>query len=108
MSNKRLKALGRLFNPKGSSKDACEQFLAAIQIGRRPTINPALVRMPKAVHTIVCAPTGVGKGVSCVVPFLLTSRESAVVVDFKGENARLTAQHRRRAFGHRIVVLDPF
>jgi type IV secretion system protein VirD4 len=64
--------------------------------------------MPKAVHTAVFAPTGVGKGVSCVIPFLLTSDESAVVVDFKGENCRLTAEHRRKAFGHQIVVLDPF
>ena len=70
--------------------------------------NPALVRLPKAVHTAVFAPTGVGKGVSCVIPFLLTSDESAVVVDFKGENFRLTAEHRRKAFGHQIVVLDPF
>jgi type IV secretion system protein VirD4 len=49
-----------------------------------------------------------GKGVSCVIPFLLTSDESAVVVDFKGENFQLTAEHRRKAFGHQIVVLDPF
>ena len=59
-------------------------------------------------HTAVFAPTGVGKGVSCVIPFLLTSSESAVVVDFKGENFQLTAEHRRKAFGHQIVVLDPF
>jgi type IV secretion system protein VirD4 len=79
-----------------------------MQFGRKPTINPALVRLPNAVHTAVFAPTGVGKGVSCVVPFLLSSPDSAVVVDFKGENARLTAEHRRRVFGHRIVMLDPF
>src|SRR5207245_1450480 len=35
-------------------------------------------------------------------------RETAVVVDFKGENARLTALHRKRVFGHRVVLLDPF
>ena len=27
---------------------------------------------------------------------------------FQGRNARLTAEHRRRVFGHRIVMLDPF
>jgi type IV secretion system protein VirD4 len=104
----RSKALLRLFDPWVPSQEACEEFLEAIQIGRKPTINPALVKLPKAVHTAVFAPTGVGKGVSCVVPFLLSSPESAVVVDFKGENFRLTAEHRRRVFGHRIVVLDPF
>jgi type IV secretion system protein VirD4 len=102
------KAVRGLFDPRVPSKEACEAFLEAIQIGRKPTINPALVRMPKAVHTAVFAPTGVGKGVSCVVPFLMTCPESAVVVDFKGENARLTAKHRKKVFGHRIVILDPF
>jgi type IV secretion system protein VirD4 len=54
----------------------------------------------------VFAPTGVGKGVSCVVPFLLTSRESCVVVDYKGELAKIAGKHRRR-FG-RVVMLDPW
>src|SRR5262249_14247994 len=90
------------------SKEACEHFLASIRIGRRAKLQPALVRLPKAVHTAVFAPTGVGKGVSSVIPFLLATDESAVVVDFKGENFQLTAEHRRKAFGHQIVVLDPF
>jgi type IV secretion system protein VirD4 len=102
------KAVPQLFDPTVSSQQACEEFVEAIELGRKPTLNPTLVRLPTAVHTMVCAPTGVGKGVSCVVPFLRTCSESVVVVDFKGENALLTAEHRRRAFGHRIVVLDPF
>jgi type IV secretion system protein VirD4 len=100
-------ATRNLFDCKVPSKDACEQFLASVRFGEKAKLNPVLVRMPKAVHTAVFAPTGVGKGVSCVVPFLLTTDESAVVVDFKGENYRLTAE-RRQAFGHRIVALDPF
>lgn len=104
----RYKALLRLFDPRVPSQEACEEFLEAVQIARKASINPALVKLPKAVHTAVFAPTGVGKGVSCVIPFLLTNPESTVVVDFKGENFRLTAEHRRRFFGHRIVVLDPF
>ncbi len=102
------KATRELFDFTVPSKQACEQFLASIRFGEKAKLNPALVRMPKAVHTAVFAPTGVGKGVSCVIPFLLTTDESAVVVDFKGENFRLTSEHRRREFGHRIVVLDPF
>jgi len=101
-------ALQELFSSWVSSKEACEQFLASVRLRHKAKLNPALVRMPKAVHTGVFAPTGVGKGVSCVIPFLLASDESAVVVDYKGENYRLTAEHRRKAFGHRIVVLDPF
>ena len=92
-----------LFNPRISAKEACQKFLTACQ-RKQPRL---LVRLSQAVHCAVFAPTGVGKGVSCVVPFLLTARESAVVVDFKGENVKLTAQARRR-MGHRVVVLDPF
>ena len=67
-----------------------------------------VVRLPQAVHTLVCSPTGGGKGVSMIIPWLLTNPENAVVIDFKGENALLTAEHRARKFGHRIVLLDPF
>lgn len=31
-----------------------------------------------------------------------------MVLDFKGENAKFTAEHRRKHFGHRVVLLDPF
>jgi type IV secretion system protein VirD4 len=102
------KALWELFSSRVPSKEACEQFLASIRMGRKAMPRPALVRLSRAVHTAVFAPTGVGKGVSSVVPFLMASDESAVVVDFKGENSQLTAEHRRKAFGHQIVVLDPF
>lgn len=66
------------------------------------------MRLPQAIHTAVFAPTGAGKGVSVAVPFLLTSAESCVVTDFKGELASLTAEHRHKAFGHQIVLLDPY
>jgi type IV secretion system protein VirD4 len=92
-----------LFDRNIPAKAACQKFLLAFQ--RKPPKH--LVRLTNAVHTAVFAPTGVGKGVSCVVPFLLTNPESAVVVDFKGENARITADARRR-MGHKVVILDPF
>src|SRR6202043_3154189 len=94
-----------LLNGRVKARDACEQFMAPAK--RKPRDYP-LVRLPNAVHTAVFAPTGVGKGVSCVVPFLRDCRDSCVVVDFKGELASLTAAYRRRKFGHRIVILDPF
>ena len=95
-----------LLNPFVGSRDACRQMFSALR--RKPCQKADLVRLPNAVHTAVFAPTGVGKGVSCVIPHLLNCPESTVVVDFKGENYQLTAEHRRNAFGHRIVVLDPF
>ncbi len=95
-----------LFNPGVSTAVACERFFHSLRQGK-PGPGP-LVTLSNAVHTAVFAPTGVGKGVSCVIPFLLNCDESCVVVDFKGENARLTAGHRKDVFGHQIVMLDPF
>jgi type IV secretion system protein VirD4 len=96
----------KLFNPRVSAAEACEGFLKAMR--RKKGKEPGeIVRLPQAVHTAVFAPTGVGKNVSCILPFLLTCPESCVVVDFKGENALLTAEHRRR-MGHDVVILDPY
>ncbi|MBI1314928.1 TraM recognition domain-containing protein [bacterium] len=95
-----------LFNPRIASDVACERFVFSMR--KLQPAPPQLVRLSKAVHVAVFAPTGVGKGVSCVIPHLLTCRESMVVVDFKGENAKLTARHRAEQFGHKIVILDPF
>jgi len=99
----RLQGLKALFDSDLEAKDACQRFLLSCQ--RKPA--PQLVRLTNAVHTAVFAPTGVGKGVSCVIPYLLTCPESCVVVDFKGENARLTADARRK-MGHKVVILDPY
>ena len=92
-----------LFDRRVPAAEACQRFLVACQ---RTPPKP-LVALSRAVHTAVFAPTGVGKGVSCVVPFLLACRESCVVLDVKAENYRLTAAARRRT-GHRVVLLDPF
>src|SRR6516165_7531499 len=66
-----------LFKASVPPKEACERFMAK----KKRKDGGDVVRLADAVHTAVFAPTGVGKGVSCVVPFLLTSRESCVVVD---------------------------
>jgi type IV secretion system protein VirD4 len=58
-------------------------------------------------HLVTVAPTGAGKGVSCIIPALLTWQGPAIVVDPKGENYAVTAS-RRRAMGQRVHVLDPF
>ncbi|MBS0232539.1 MAG: type IV secretory system conjugative DNA transfer family protein [Proteobacteria bacterium] len=58
-------------------------------------------------HLVTVAPTGAGKGVSCIIPALLTWRGPAIVIDPKGENYAVTAAH-RRAMGQKVHVLDPF
>lgn len=98
-----LAASRRLFDWRTASNIACKGFLCALRRKERP-----VVRLAGAVHTAVFSPSGGGKGVSCVIPFLLTCDEPCVVIDFKGENAKLTADHRRRVFGHDVVLLDPY
>lgn len=93
----RMWGLRSLLSPRLPSRSACQRFLSSEHI----------VRLAGTVHTAIFAPTGVGKGVSCVIPHLLTCSDSMVVVDFKGENCTLTARA-RRAIGHRVVVLDPY
>lgn len=58
-------------------------------------------------HLLTVAPTGAGKGVSCMIPALLTWQGPCIVIDPKGENYAVTAP-RRRAMGHHVHVLDPF
>ncbi|MGA2255444.1 MAG: type IV secretory system conjugative DNA transfer family protein, partial [Thermoguttaceae bacterium] len=100
-----LSATLGLINPLVPSSQASNDFLRAIFPRMRG--NLPLVRLSRAVHTAVFAPTGVGKGVSCVIPFMLDCPESCVVVDFKGEIAKATMAARRR-MGQRIVLLDPY
>ena len=58
-------------------------------------------------HILAFAPTRSGKGVGLVIPTLLSWRESAVVLDIKGENWERTAGWRQRGAGQRVVRFDP-
>jgi type IV secretion system protein VirD4 len=66
-----------------------------------------LLRLKTDRHMLTLAPTRSGKGVSSIIPNLLTWPGSAVVIDPKGENAAVTAR-RRREMGQRVYVLDPW
>lgn len=57
-------------------------------------------------NVLVCAPSRSGKGVSSIIPNLLDHPGSAVILDVKGENFRVTARERRK-YG-KVFVLDPF
>ncbi|HXC26098.1 MAG TPA: type IV secretory system conjugative DNA transfer family protein, partial [Gemmatimonadaceae bacterium] len=58
-------------------------------------------------HLITIAPTRSGKGVSVIIPNLLTYPGSVVVVDPKGENYLVTAR-RRGELGSTVIAFDPF
>src|SRR6516164_8771587 len=94
-----------LFDRSIGDKAACQRFLQAFQ--RKPTAKH-LVRLTPAIHCAIFAPSGAGKNVSIVEPWLFTSNESAFVTDIKGENAELTGQFREEVFGHKIMRLDPW
>lgn len=57
-------------------------------------------------HLLTIAPTRAGKGVSTIIPNLLTFPGSTIVIDPKGENARATYET-RSTFG-RALALDPW
>lgn len=57
-------------------------------------------------HILLLAPHGSGKGVSFVVPTLLTLQESCIIHDIKLENYQLTSGY-RESIGHKIFVFNP-
>ena len=78
---------------------------AGLLIGRNPGTG-RLLRYDGPAHLITLAPTRAGKGVGTVIPNLLAVDRSVLVIDPKGENARIAGEARRR-FGT-VHVLDPF
>mgnify|MGYP001796792367 CR=1 FL=1 len=78
---------------------------AGLLIGRNPHTG-RLLRYDGPAHLITLAPTRAGKGVGTVIPNLLAAERSVLVIDPKGENARIAGEARRR-FGT-AHVLDPF
>jgi len=47
-------------------------------------------------HLLIVAPTGSGKGISCVIPTLFSWKHSAIVYDIKRENFEITSGWRRK------------
>lgn len=66
------------------------------------------LRLPGSEFVMLAAPTRSGKGVSFVIPNLLTFPDSAVVLDIKGENYRLTSQFRKKHLKNKIIYFNPF
>lgn len=66
-----------------------------------------IIEVSDELPILTFAPTGRGKGVSSIIPTLLTNNRPMVVMDPKGENFAVTAR-RRREMGHAVYALDPF
>ena len=58
-------------------------------------------------HVMAFAPTRSGKGISLVIPTLLSWPESVVVLDIKGENYALTAGWRKKHANNVVLRFDP-
>jgi len=65
-----------------------------------------LLRYDGPAHLLTLAPTRAGKGIGTVIPNLLTVPRSVLVIDPKGENAKIAGEARKR-FGA-VHILDPF
>jgi type IV secretion system protein VirD4 len=76
-------------------------------LGESPNIHGNLYVRPPVQHMMTIAPTRSGKGVSLIIPNLLTYRGAVLVVDPKGENAKISAS-RRRALGQSTFIVDPW
>ena len=95
----------------GSARFAGKKELRTLEqadgllIGRNPRTGK-LLRYDGPAHLLTLAPTRAGKGVGTVIPNLLLAERSVLVIDPKGENARITGAAREQ-FGT-VHVLDPF
>jgi len=76
-------------------------FAAPVIVSPR---KPSPVFFNQEGHLITVAPTGAGKGVSCIMPALLTYSGPVICIDPKGEAYHVTAEW-RRTIGQRVIRL---
>ena len=101
----RGQALLALCSPLVGSERACQMVYSAFV--NRAWRNDGFIRIRDFVHVGTFAPAGGGKSVSALVPNLLSYADNCVVIDKGGELYKLTAEHREKKLGHRVVRLDP-
>lgn len=78
-----------------------------LYVGCSLSSRSAEIGLAGEAHMITVAGSRGGKGATAIIPNLLLWEGSAVVIDPKGTNARVTAEARRR-MGHDVYLIDPF
>src|SRR6185437_1173037 len=76
-------------------------------MGRSLYSRPLHVGLKDDRHMFTIAGSRGGKGISVIIPNLLTFEGSILCIDPKGENAKITAR-RRRELGQDVFIVDPF
>ena len=88
-----------------NARGGIDNHAGGLLIGRDVETGQAIAYHGPA-HLLTLAPTRSGKGVGTVIPNLLLPLRSVLVVDPKGENARITGKARSEIGP--MHVLDPF
>jgi type IV secretion system protein VirD4 len=99
----------------GSARFATDEEIAAagltgnggVYIGQYPELTDEGLWYNGDGHLLTVASSGSGKGVSAIIPNLLTWQGSVICNDPKGENAAITAR-RRQEMGQDVYVLNPW
>ena len=99
----------------GSAKWADEQELndkaligkTGIRLGAfKSSVSHVPVHYTDDQHGVTVGASRTKKGTSFIIPNLLTYTGATMVIDQKGENSMITAEHRRR-LGQEVHVVDP-
>lgn len=89
---------GMFYNPKKTTK------WPAVLLGKKGT---RFVADYSQEYTTLSAPPGAGKGVSFVIPNLLTYPHSVINFDPKTENFNITAGYRSNVLGQEVYLFSP-
>lgn len=99
--------LGWSLEASKKSKRAFRHFDTEKHFSNKSSLNRA-ISYSESGHLATFARTGSGKGVSTIIPTLLSHTGPVITIDPKGENFFVTAEYRRRVLGQKIYVIDPF